>query len=79
MKIPKKGLDIFKEFMEQEYYHTDFNTQGLIILHPIKSFIDLLRSNTNFSDDVQIIYNINVYKDVRFSDLDRIVAKYFNF
>ena len=78
MKIPKKYLNIFKEFIEQEYYYVDSNTQGLVILHSIKNSADPSRPNTDPNNDVQIIYNINVYKDTRPSDLNRIIAKYPN-
>jgi len=78
MKVLKGRLDIFKEFIEQECYYADSNTQGLVILYVIKSSTDPSRSGTNPNNDVQIIYDINVYKDTRLSDLDYIVAKYSN-
>ncbi len=78
MKVSKERLDILKKFMEQEYYHADSDTQRLIILHLIKSSANLSWPSINLNNDVQIIYDINVYKDARPSDLDRIVAKYSN-
>ncbi len=52
IKILKGRLNILKEFIEQKYYHADFNTQGLAILYSIKSSADLSRPSTDPNDDV---------------------------
>jgi hypothetical protein len=77
IRISKKRLEFIKEFMETEYHHVDPESYNFAILRNINSESHS-RSPTIKKHNILIIHNINIYRNTRPRDLDRIIAKYSN-
>ena len=81
MIVPRNTyLDIVNDFSETNCYYVDENSRGFIILKSFNSLKDaeIAQSATGFKNNIKVSFDVNVYRDVRLIDFDRIIAKYPN-
>jgi hypothetical protein len=71
IRISKKRLKLIKEFMKIKYHHVDPKSHNFAVLRNINSESHS-RPPTTEKHDILITHNINIYRDTRPQDLDRI-------
>jgi hypothetical protein len=68
------------DFSEINCYYIDEDSRGFAISKPFNFLKDVKTAQlvTGPENDVKVSFDVNVYRDARLTDFDRIIAKYFN-
>jgi hypothetical protein len=67
-------------FFETNYYYVDENSRGFIIskFFNFLKDVETAQSAIGLKNDIKVSFDVNVYRDARLTDFDRIIVKYFN-